>query len=76
MRMQVLIIILCGLVGCTKRRFPVLPKVKEMTRGQIARQQAESHYIKAKDYDRRGLFLIALQYYEKAFELEPLAWFG
>lgn len=70
MRMFISIIVLCGLVGCAYKRFPVLPKVKEMSREEIARQQAESHYIKAKDYDRRGLFLIALQYYEKAYELD------
>jgi tetratricopeptide (TPR) repeat protein len=71
MRIISLIAILCVLAGCASRRFPVLPRVKELSRKEIARQQAENHYIKAKDYDRRGLFQIALQYYEKAYELDP-----
>jgi len=60
-----------ALSGCAARRFPRMPPVPETSRSDIARQRAENSFIKARDYERRGLYHMAERFYEMAYELDP-----
>ncbi len=70
MRIILILSLLFGLVGCFSKRFPVLPKDRSMSSRELEKLQAHSHFVKARDYERRGLSLMAQQFYEKAYELD------
>ncbi len=60
--------------GCSpvrQGRFPQVLPVHRQDRGSIARARAETYFVKARDYDRRGLDQMAEHFYEMAYELDP-----
>ncbi len=60
--------------GCSpvrRGRFPQVLPVHRQDRGSIARARAETYFVKARDYDRRGLDQMAEHFYEMAYELDP-----
>lgn len=59
------------LFGCVSRQFPFVHPIPEVNRKDIARQRAENSFIKARDYERRGLYHMAERFYEMAYELDP-----
>lgn len=59
------------LSGCTVHRFPVRPPVVEQSRNVYARAKAQEHFIRARDFERRGLAKMAEREYEKALQLDP-----
>ena len=59
------------LFGCASRQFPLVHPIPEVSRKEIARQRAENSFIKARDYERRGLYHMAERFYEMAYELDP-----
>ncbi|MBN1307693.1 MAG: tetratricopeptide repeat protein [Chitinispirillaceae bacterium] len=56
---------------CTIRRFPVVRPVIEQSRNVYARAKAQEHFIRARDYERRGFSDMAEREYEKALQLDP-----
>ncbi|MBD3391468.1 MAG: tetratricopeptide repeat protein [Chitinivibrionales bacterium] len=62
--------IACTLLGCAARRFPVIHPVMRPSREELARQRAEEYFLKARDYERRGLHQMAQHFYEMAYELD------
>lgn len=65
----VVIIAVCC-TGCAVQRFPVVPSPKN-TAVSEARERAGEYFLKARDYDRRGLGEIAEGFYELACEFDP-----
>ncbi len=63
--------IILVLNGCAVRRFPVVRPVEEQSRDTYARIKAEEHFVRARDYERRGLVKMAEREYEKALQLDP-----
>ncbi len=60
------------MIGCaTTSNFPVVKPVTGITREQIAQMRAHEYFVKARDYDRRGLHQMAEHFYEMAYELDP-----
>ncbi|MBD3419955.1 MAG: tetratricopeptide repeat protein [Chitinivibrionales bacterium] len=59
------------LTECAVSRFPVVQPAHNPTRESLAKARAEIYFIKARDYDRRGLHQMAGKYYENAYELDP-----
>ncbi len=59
------------MAGCSVRRFPVVRPVVEQSRSVYARAKAQEHFIRARDYERRGLGKMAEREYEKALQLDP-----
>ncbi|MBD3347456.1 MAG: tetratricopeptide repeat protein [Chitinivibrionales bacterium] len=58
--------------SCSYRhKFPVVRPVRKHTHKDLARFRAESYFVKARDYDRRGLTMLAERFYEMAYELDP-----
>ncbi len=57
--------------GCASRRFPMVRQIPDVDRVQIAQERAQNYFVKAQDYERRGLFKMAEQFYELAYELDP-----
>lgn len=63
-----LIFLLCG---CVSHHFPMYRPIPELNRYGVARERAEDYFIKARDYDRRGLHQMAEHFYELALKLDP-----
>jgi tetratricopeptide (TPR) repeat protein len=59
------------LSGCASSQFPMVQPVRKMNREEAARFRAEEYFVKARDYDRRGLDKMAEHFYEMAYELDP-----
>ena len=59
--------------GCAVHRFPVVrPVHHEFPLEEQSKQtKAQDYFIKARDYERRGLDQSAERYYEMAYELDP-----
>ncbi len=60
--------------GCTYRTrkgFPLIHPVPRMSRDQLAQAKAQEYFIRARDYERRGLPQMAARLYEMAYEFEP-----
>ena len=68
---SLIVIVFLLLPGCTIRRFPVVRPVVEPSRTTYVRVKAEEHFIRARDYERRGLGRMAEREYEKALQLDP-----
>jgi len=68
---HLLLLLVLLLSSCTTYRFPLLPPEKKMSREDIARHRAQDYFIKARDYDRRGLSQMAESFYKMALELDP-----
>lgn len=63
--------LICSMLGCLRRRFPVVKESTGQSRYAIAKERAENYFIKARDYDRRNVQQMAEHYYESAFEHDP-----
>jgi tetratricopeptide (TPR) repeat protein len=63
--------IILGLSGCAVKRFPVVRPVKEQPQNIYSRKKAQQHFIRARDYDRRGLGKMAEREYERALQFDP-----
>ncbi len=59
------------MTGCAAAHFPVIRPVRNQSREALARSRAEEYFVKARDYDRRGLDQMAEHFYEMAYELDP-----
>ena len=59
------------MAGCTVHRFPVVRPMKEIPREINSQAKAQEYFIRARDYERRGLDQSAEKYYEMAYELDP-----
>lgn len=59
------------LIGCVGHTFPVVRPKHAMDRKGIARARAEEYFVKARDYERRGLPQMAIRFYEMAYEFDP-----
>jgi len=59
------------LAGCAVRTFPNVPSAKEPSREYFSSAKAENYFIRARDYERRGLMPMAERFYELAYELDP-----
>lgn len=69
-----LLSILLLLVSCAggRRQFPPVIPVKENNfEERIAKERAAANFIRARDYERRHLYDMALKCYEQARELDP-----
>jgi tetratricopeptide (TPR) repeat protein len=63
------IAVLCS--GCAVQQFPFVRPVTKPSRDWNAQRRAQEQFMKAREYDRRGLFQMALHYYEVAYRLDP-----
>lgn len=66
-----LLISIMLLSGCAVHRFPVVRPVQEFPREINTKVKAQEYFIRARDYERRGLDQSAERYYEMAYELDP-----
>jgi tetratricopeptide (TPR) repeat protein len=57
--------------GCVVQQFPFVRPVAKPSRDWYAQRRAQEQFMKAREYDRRGLFQMALHYYELAYKLDP-----
>lgn len=57
--------------GCAVQRFPVVRPVLEQPQNVYSRKKAQQHFIRARDYDRRGLGKMAEREYERALQFDP-----
>ncbi len=57
--------------GCAVHQFPVVRPVQEFPREINTKIKAQEYFIRARDYERRGLDQSAERYYEMAYELDP-----
>ncbi|HUI91996.1 MAG TPA: tetratricopeptide repeat protein [Chitinivibrionales bacterium] len=63
------VILLCA--GCAVQQFPFVRPVTKPSMDASAQRRAEEQFMKARACDRRGLFQMALHYYEEAYRLDP-----
>ncbi|MFP4416633.1 MAG: tetratricopeptide repeat protein [Chitinispirillaceae bacterium] len=63
------LLVLAGCAGTSD--FPVVKPMPRISRAQIAKRRAHEYFIKARDYERRGLYQMAEHFYEMAYELDP-----
>ncbi len=61
----------CGLSCTVSNQFPMIHPISGIDRNAFARERAENYFIKARDYDRRGLHQMAEHFYELAYKLDP-----
>jgi tetratricopeptide (TPR) repeat protein len=59
------------LSSCAVQQFPVLPDEPRQSKVAIERFRACEYFIKARDYERRGLYETARHLYEMAYGLDP-----
>jgi tetratricopeptide (TPR) repeat protein len=59
------------LTGCAVQQFPFIRPVAGHSQDWNAQRRAQEHFMKARAYDRRGLFSDALHHYELAYKLDP-----
>jgi len=57
--------------GCAVQQFPFVRPVAKPPGDWYAQRRAQEHFMKAREYDRRGLFQDALHEYESAYRLDP-----
>ncbi len=67
----ILLAIIVLLVSCASHRFPKVLPIPDVDRVLVARDRAQNYFVKAQDYERRGLFKMAEHFYELAYELDP-----
>jgi tetratricopeptide (TPR) repeat protein len=60
-----------GLCGCGGPRFPVIRPVVPVSKEQVRKARAEEYFIKAREYDLRGLRQMAEHFYATALEFDP-----
>jgi len=58
-------------IGCASHKFPRIHPVPEHDRRELALERAHNYFIKARDYERRGLLQMAEHFYELAYDLDP-----
>jgi tetratricopeptide (TPR) repeat protein len=59
------------LAGCAATaRFPNVRPVERHSKAWFAQRRAEDYFIKAREFERRGLVQMAIRYYEAAHELD------
>lgn len=66
-----LLIVAAFMSGCAVHQFPVVRPVQEFPREINTKIKAQEYFIRARDYERRGLDQSAERYYEMAYELDP-----
>ena len=71
LRFFILISLAILMAGCTVHRFPVVRPMKEIPREINSQAKAQEYFIRARDYERRGLDQSAEKYFEMAYELDP-----
>ncbi|MBN1601472.1 MAG: tetratricopeptide repeat protein [Chitinispirillaceae bacterium] len=59
------------LSSCTPGRFPVVHPVTDGSEQTVSKAKAQEHFVRARDYERRGLQQSAERYYEMAYEMDP-----
>ncbi len=65
---------ICAIIflsSCTPGNFPVVHPVTDGSEQIISKAKAQEHFVRARDYERRGLQQSAERYYEMAYEMEP-----
>ena len=60
-----------GTGGCAANRFPVSVPEVQASREQVLLHRAQEYFIKAREYDYRGLPQMAEAFYKLAFEADP-----
>lgn len=58
-------------LSCASQQFPMVRAPQRATREHDARIRAEEYFLKARDYDRRGLPQMAESFYKLALDLDP-----
>jgi tetratricopeptide (TPR) repeat protein len=56
---------------CTPGKFPLVRPVADEPTETLSKSKAQEYFVRARDYDRRGLNQSAERHYEMAFELDP-----
>lgn len=64
------VLVAVWLPGCRRRVFPVLRPISSQTREDTKRTRAADYFVKACDYDRRGLHNMAEHFYKMAHDLD------
>lgn len=57
--------------GCSIHRFTAATITAEQQENLHSREKAEEYFVRARDFERRGLDQLAGRYYEDAFQLDP-----
>jgi tetratricopeptide (TPR) repeat protein len=57
--------------SCTATRFPVVRPINEQTPIVYSQAKAQEYFIRARDYERRGLLKMAAREYENALQFDP-----
>ena len=63
--------ILILITGCIAPQFPVIRPVEDSTPQRDSKARAAEYFIRARDFDRRGMEQSAERYYELAYQLDP-----
>lgn len=58
------------LSSCTPGKFPVVHPVTDDSGQTVSKAKAQEYFVRARDYERRGLQQSAERYYEMAYEME------
>ncbi|HEX2959285.1 MAG TPA: tetratricopeptide repeat protein [Chitinispirillaceae bacterium] len=56
---------------CTPGKFPVVRPVADEPNETVSKSKAQEYFVRARDYERRGLNQSAERHYEMAYELDP-----
>ncbi len=56
---------------CTPGKFPVVRPVADEPKEAVSKSKAQEYFVRARDYERRGLNQSAERHYEMAYELDP-----
>jgi tetratricopeptide (TPR) repeat protein len=56
---------------CVPQKFPYIRPQTKPSRDLYAKRRAEEYFVKARDFERKGMLSKALQYYQLAFKLDP-----
>jgi tetratricopeptide (TPR) repeat protein len=66
-----LLLVTVSIPGCASQQFPVIRPIKKVTKERLNQMRAQEYFLRARDYDRRGLYDLAEKYYEMAYEFDP-----
>lgn len=64
-------LLLPGCLSRSRTHFPYVHPVPRVNRTQLARARAQEYFVRARDYERRGLPQMAARLYEMAYEFDP-----
>jgi tetratricopeptide (TPR) repeat protein len=63
--------VILGFCFCTPGKFPVVQPIVDDSEQTVSKAKAQEHFLRARDYERRGLQQSAERYYEMAYEMDP-----